>query len=244
MRPILNTVRNENSYSILSGDYNLNLLKTSEKTAISEFFDLMAGKGFVPTITLPTRFDKKSCSLIDHIWVNKPSKGALEPARASSRVFLKKFAKADHVPCLLSLDILEHKIPAPKYVCSQKIDDESIAAFRIDLAASNLANSINPSPEGDVEETYTTINETLGQLREKHFPVRKIRFRRYQHKIQPWMTDIILLNIKEKDETYIQFRKEQSPLVKARLKSKLKTMENDLSEWITGSLSQILCPTV
>ena len=194
LRPILNVLRNENSYSILSGDYNLNLLKVSQNTGFSEFFDVMAGKDFIPAITLPTRFDKKSCSLIDHIWVNKPSKGALEPARMSSRVFLKKFAKADHVPCLLSLDILEKITPAPKYIFSQKFDDDNIAAFKQDLIASDLLNSINPSPNGDVEETYSTINHSLEQLREKHFPVRKIRFKRHQHKIQPWMTDIILLN--------------------------------------------------
>ena len=57
-RPILNILRHENSYSILAGDYNLNLLKVSQNTAVSEFFDLMAGKGFIPTITLPTRYDK------------------------------------------------------------------------------------------------------------------------------------------------------------------------------------------
>ena len=90
LRPILNVLRNENSFSILSGDFNLNLLKVSQNTGYSEFFDLMAGKDFIPAITLPTRFDKKSCSLIDHIWVNKPSKGALEPARMSSRVFFEK----------------------------------------------------------------------------------------------------------------------------------------------------------
>ena len=40
LRPILNVLRNENSYSILSGDFNLNLLKVSQNTGVSEFLIL------------------------------------------------------------------------------------------------------------------------------------------------------------------------------------------------------------
>ena len=98
-------------------------------------------------------------------------------------------------------------------------------------------SSLNTSPDGNVEDTYSTINNTLEQLRDKHFPVRKIRFKRHQHKIQPWMTDIILLNIKNKDEMYVRFRKAKTPLEKSRLKSELKKMEKDITEWIVEAKS-------
>ena len=52
------------------------------------------------------------------------------------------------------------------------------------------------------------------------------------------MTDIILLNIKLKDDTYVKYRKAKSPLEKARLKSKLKQMEKDLVEWINEAKSK------
>ena len=109
LRPIVNKLRKENSFSVLAGDYNLNLLKVGDVTAYSDFFEFMTSKDFIPMITLPTRFDKKSCSLLDHIWVNKPIKGTLDTAKLSSRVFLKRIGKADHLPCLLSLDALEKK---------------------------------------------------------------------------------------------------------------------------------------
>ena len=192
----------------------------------------MTGKDLVPLITLPTRFAEKTCSLLDHVWVSKPSKGALEPARTTSRVFLKKIAKADHLPCISTLDILEAKLVAPKFVNSQKIDENSISAFRLSLIESNIINSINPDNEGNVEETYTVIQDTLKTLKEQHFPIKKVKFKRYEHKIQPWMTDIILFNIKLKDETYVHYRKANSNLEKMRLKAKLKEMEKDLTDWI------------
>ena len=108
-------------------------------------------------ITLPTRFDRRTCSLIDHVWLNKPSKGAFDPARSSSRVFLKKIAKADHLPCIVSLDILEQKLHPPKFIYVQTIDEASISSFREDLIKADIKNKIENSPEGDPEKTYESI---------------------------------------------------------------------------------------
>ena len=116
---------------------------------------------------------------------------------------------------------------------SQTIDNDSLAAFKNDLIASNILTAIDPSPEGNAEDTYTKINDSLLALKEKHFPVKKVRFRRYQHKVQPWMTDIILLNIKIKDEAYVKFRKAKTPTERTKWKSKLKQLERDITEWIT-----------
>ena len=128
--------------------------------------------GFIPLITLPTRFDEKSCSLLDHIWVSKPAKGALDPSTASSRILLKKIAKADHIPGIAAINTLNKKVLKPKFVYSRRIDDESIANFKNDFANSGLLESINPSNEADPEETYSKIDETIRALKEK-FPDKK-----------------------------------------------------------------------
>ena len=201
LKPMVRKLQNENSYSVLCGDFNLNLLDIHGDNGFNFYFNFMTERDFVPVITLPARFEQNTCSLIDHIWVNKPVNGALDPANLSSRVLLKKIAKADHLPCVMSLNILDHqKPPVPKFFYSQKIDDESIAAFRSDLIDSNLIGSINQNSDGNPEETYNKIHDTLSFLRDKHFPKRKVRFKRHVHKINPWMTDILLLNIKLKDE--------------------------------------------
>ena len=234
LKPMVRKLQNENSYSVLCGDFNLNLLDIHGDNGFNFYFNFMTERDFVPVITLPARFEQNTCSLIDHIWVNKPVNGALDPANSSSRVLLKKIAKADHLPCVMSLNILDHqKPPVPKFFYSQKIDDESIAAFRSDLIDSNLIGSIDQSTDGNPEETYNKIDETLSSLRDKHFPKRKIRFKRHVHKINPWMTDILLLNIKLKDAIYVKFRKCSNIVEKFKLKRKLKSMEKDLADWIS-----------
>ena len=139
----------------------------------------------------------------------------------------------------MSVDILDTKKPlAPKFIYTQKIDEKNLLSFRNGLATSNLLNSLDPSPDGNPEETYQKIDSAIATLRNEHFPLKKIRFKRHAHKINPWMTDIILLNIKLKDDTYVKYRKAKSPLEKARLKSKLKQMEKDLVEWINEAKSK------
>ena len=225
-------MRKENSYSFLAGDFNINLLKLKDNDGFNNFFEYLCEKGFIPLITLPTRFDEKSCSLLDHIWVSKPVKGALVPNTASSRVLLKKIAKADHIPGIASINILDKKVLKPKFVYSQRIDDESITNFKNDLATSGLLESINQSIEADPEETYNKIDETIKTLKDKNFPTKKVKFKRHIHNVQPWMTDILLLNIKIKDQTYIKFRKAKSAIEKSRLKKQLKNLEKDISTWI------------
>ena len=61
--PSLHTLSKENSYSILVGDFNIDLLQSNER-----LFDNMCSSGFFPHITVPTRFATNSCSLIDQIY--------------------------------------------------------------------------------------------------------------------------------------------------------------------------------
>ena len=108
-------------------------------------------------------------------------------------MFLKKIAKCDHLPVVMSVDILDTKKPlAPKFIYTQKIDEKNLLSFRNGLATSNLLNSLDPSPDGNPEETYQKIDSAIATLRNEHFPLKKIRFKRHAHKINPWMTDIIL----------------------------------------------------
>ena len=50
----------------LFGDFNIDLLKISEKPKSNELFEFMVTKGLVPKITFPTRFSRNSATLIDN----------------------------------------------------------------------------------------------------------------------------------------------------------------------------------
>ena len=64
--PILTNLSNHNHECVLVGDFNINLLKITEKEAFSKFYDTIITNSFIPTITYPTRFSNTNGTLIDN----------------------------------------------------------------------------------------------------------------------------------------------------------------------------------
>ena len=130
------------------------------------------------------------------------------------------------------------KSSTPKYIATQKIDDESIAKFRLDLVRANIERKIDHSVQADPEKTYEKIRETINTAYLHSFPKLKKRFQRHKHKIQPWMTDEILQKIKSKDELYVKTRKAKTELEKTRLKRALKSLEKSIAVTIENTKSR------
>ena len=55
----------------ISGDFNINLLKTYQKHHYKHFFENKTACGFFPKISMPTRFTEQSATLIDNIFTNQ-----------------------------------------------------------------------------------------------------------------------------------------------------------------------------
>ena len=110
--------------ALLAGDFNLDLLKIGQSEKYAHFLESMLSLGFCPKITLPTRFAKKSASLLDQIFVK--CKGVENSISRSGILFS---SVSDHLATFTFLQdkVLENK--APKYVKIQTMDSESIAKF-------------------------------------------------------------------------------------------------------------------
>ena len=96
-----NTI-NENdlspSDSIITGDFNICLLKEQHSVTTQNFINLMRSYNFRPLITRPTRIDRNdTLTLIDHIWTN-----CLNTTDAG--IFLADIT--DHLPIFCSLQSL------------------------------------------------------------------------------------------------------------------------------------------
>ena len=57
----------ENRPSIITSDFNLNLIKYIQNTGVNQFFEKILSNSFIPQITLPTRITEKTATLIDNI---------------------------------------------------------------------------------------------------------------------------------------------------------------------------------
>ena len=122
--PSLHTLSKENSYSIVVGDFKIDLLKLNERHIFSTFFDSMCSSGFFPHITVPTRFATNSCSLINQIYIT------------SSGVIISNIS--DHLPCFTSICILQTKTPPPKFITVNTRSETAINNFKEGLKATLL----------------------------------------------------------------------------------------------------------
>ena len=60
----------ENKPSIITGDFNPNLIKYMQNTGVNQFLERILSNSFIPQITLHTRIPEKTATLIDSIFTN------------------------------------------------------------------------------------------------------------------------------------------------------------------------------
>ena len=67
---LLKNLTLENKPSIITGDFNLNLIKYMQNTGVNQFLENILSNNFIPQITLPTRITEKTATLIDNLFTN------------------------------------------------------------------------------------------------------------------------------------------------------------------------------
>ena len=66
--PYIEKNRTDHHDTIVLGDFNYNLLESTNNDRCQEYLDTMMTNELLPRITLPTKINRKSCTLIDHIF--------------------------------------------------------------------------------------------------------------------------------------------------------------------------------
>ena len=94
---LLNKVKMEKKKIILTGDFNLNLLKFDKNKEITEFLDFLTTKWFTPQILGPTRItENEQASLIDNFFID------FNDLHCTSGNVFEKIS--DHLPDFLIID--------------------------------------------------------------------------------------------------------------------------------------------
>ena len=194
--PIIQKLEKQKKNLTVSGDFNINLLMVNRRDAYQQFFDMLITRGLIPQATLPTRFSSKSATLIDNIYV-RPLDGNKV---LSSHIFVSKLS--DHFPLLTCLDIVKKPQYRPKYIYVQEKSPEAIQNFVTDVDNKIKNTHFFTSHLKDPNINYKVLENTIIESREKHLPFKKKRFKKYIHKLSPWMTDEILKMIEFKDKLY------------------------------------------
>ena len=191
----------ENSTLITAGDFNIDLLNLTNREKYQEYFDIFIGNGSTPMITLPTRFSKKKATLIDQIYCRFSK---FSSQRLSGIIATKI---SDHLPCFSIINFSSKEPPKPKFIMIQKKGPKEMENFKKEVIQKIKDCNFDTDPLADPNKNYQLLEKVIADARVKCFPVVKVKFKKYKHKLTPWITFGLLNSIKHRDKLYVKLIK-------------------------------------
>ena len=183
---------------IITGDFNINLLKIHERELFSEFLDTLVAHSFIPKITFPTRFTQTTGTLIDNLFC----KLTLQITDIKPGIFIKQFS--DHQPYFIVTNIVTTRVPQPKYIAIREQDDVSLAKVNTELMNSNLMTKMDLTLLSDPNPNYNLLESEIINANNKFMAIKIVKFKKYKHKRNNWITHGIIKSIKYRDNLYIK----------------------------------------
>ena len=181
---------------IISGDFNIDLLKIREKAIFNEFLELFLTNSFIPKITLPTRLTRNNGTLID----NQFCKISKHLTYSLSAVILCDLS--DHLPYFTCFEYTSSKQYTNRHITYSIQHENAICQLKNFLNSQLIENKLISDRNNDPNYNYEQLHITIQQGLDKFMPLKTRKFSRYKHKISQWITPAIIRSIKFRDKLY------------------------------------------
>ena len=192
---IIEKIRDNNLYKkcdvTLCGDLNIDLLQFMQHNLTNQYLESLLSFGYLPIITNPTRIYKKSSTLIDHIFSNK------KDYHFDSGILLSPIS--DHFP-VFYIEESTLKNVNLGVLKTRKIDEISTKSFCELLKTAPFKRRVTDiqNPENAFDNFFEIINEA----RDLAFPETEIKPKKDKIKHSPWMTQGLLVSLKQKQKLF------------------------------------------
>ena len=185
----LSLERNKNVY--ITGDFNFDLLKISDHSATSNFYDKVTSNLLIPLITLPTKINNKNNTLIDNIFTNQ-----FNPDIISGNFTVNI---SDHLPSfMITPRGNQMHLPKKHNIYTRELNNFDRENFLMDILAVDWDSSII---EDDANLSFNLFLDTTNKIIDKYMPLKKMSNREFKRRYKPWITNGIL-NLKYVSSSY------------------------------------------
>ena len=181
---------------LICGDFNIDLLSVTSNRHVTEYFDNVISSGFFPKITLPTRIQENSNTLIDQIWSNNLE----ESKKSKSGILINDIS--DHKMIFTFIENIEFIEKFDKLIKIEQKGEIAIQKFVEELKSMKIFDELNQNINDSPEDNYNKFASLLNHAREKHLPIKLVKYNKKRHKKSCWMTNGILESINTKDKLY------------------------------------------
>ena len=190
---------------------------------------MLLGYSLFPKITFRTRLGENICSLIDNIFCSLSHNSVASLAG----IICSKIS--DHFPCFVSLRLRNDDTNSQriKYIKVRVNNNEAYDAFLADLQECDFTTLLDHTPHGDPNQNYDKLHYKLSELKCKHLPWKLVKFNKYRHKGNRWITHGVIKSIKYRDKLYRNLKGAQKDsLFYTELKNKLSVYNKILKKTI------------
>ena len=194
---IMSIIDREGALCYLLGDFNIDLMKIDTDAHSADYINMFYRHCLFPLINRPTRLC--SGSLIDHIFTNSHS--CINEGKFLSVILLSDFS--DHCPIIhvCETSTMSQKSGTPGRPRYQLINDRTITALRVKLASIDWSDVLGLD---SVDDSYNIFLEKFSHVYFQCIPVIE---RKAKNIRKPWITDELLVKIKEKNRLYALMRR-------------------------------------
>jgi len=212
--PSLEKIKTDNTDTVMLGDFNYDLLETPNNSVCQEYLDTMIAHGLIPKITLPTKINRNSCRLYDHIFTRLKNTSI----KSNSCIYLTNIS--DHLPVLLNLTFQHKRESRPKYIEKRANTPQNERQF-LDKTAEKLSQlHFDSCLTTDPIIDYNNLDQVIESSYEETIPIVKTKVTKYTQKDSPWITLGLLNAIKTRDILYKKLVKTKSSSPSYDIKSK------------------------
>ena len=182
---------------LLTGDFNVDLLKFESHPEVSRFLDILINYNFMPASILPTRITDTSSTLIDHLYYRS---NAINPSLILQNALNGCLVTdiTDHLANFLVLPLPMIKTIIPDRPLIRIFSKTNKDYFLNELNSCDWATLVYNN--SDVDIAFNNFSSTLQLSYEKCFPL--TRLSRKRSKDKKWVTPGILKCINHKNSLY------------------------------------------
>ena len=220
--------KEKNKKVCIASDFNFDLLKYSNHSETTNFFDKMTSNLLVPLILLPTKLNTKNDTLIDNIFSNQFNSQTItgnltvnfsDGHLPSFAIFPKP--NQNHLP-------KKHNI----YV-RDKLEGENKDNFLIDLAAIDMKKDI--LVENDPDKSLDNLLAHTDGVTDRYTPAKKLTNKEFKQTVKPWITLGIRTSIKRKDGLFKKYINMKHLPTKNDVHAEYKVLKNRINSLIYHS---------
>ncbi len=162
---------------------------------------MLTSHSFYPKLTLPTRLSNSHGTLIDN-FLCKLIEATLDTNTCG--ILINKLS--DHQPYFTFLNNIQHNDHTHKYVKITKQDKQSIQRFHEEMCHSLECVTFNNDLTKDFKDNYNVLHNIIQHAKTKHMPEILVKYNKYKHKNNPWITLGIIRSIHYRDNLYKNYK--------------------------------------